>query len=78
MNIKIFGPGCPKCKLLEKNVKDAIKEANIENINLEKISDINKIAEEGVLGTPALMINGEIKVTGMVPSVSEIKDWLNE
>ncbi len=78
MDVKIFGPGCSKCELLEKNVKEALEEANIENVNLEKVSEIDKIAEEGILGTPALMINGDIKATGRVPSTQEIKNWINE
>lgn len=78
MDIKIFGPGCVKCGLLEKNVKEALSEVNIKDINLEKVSEIDKIVEEGILGVPALMINGDIKSTGRVPSTQEIKNWIDE
>ncbi len=77
MDIKVFGSGCPNCKLLEKNVKRALEEAGIKDVNLEKVSEIEKIIEEGIIGTPALMIKGEIKATGRIPSVEEIKNWLN-
>ncbi len=78
MNIKIFGPGCAKCVLLEKNVKDAAKEVNIKDINIEKVSEIKKIIEQGILEMPAIMINENVKATGRIPSVSEIKNWINE
>lgn len=78
MNIKIFGPGCAKCVLLEKNVKDAAKEVNIKDINIEKVSEIEKIIEQGILEMPAIMINENVKATGRIPSVSEIKNWINE
>ena len=78
MDIKIFGPGCAKCELLEKNVKEALEKVNIEDANVEKVSEIEKIVEERILGTPGLMINGDIKATGRIPSVEEIKDWLDE
>ncbi len=78
MNIKIFGPGCPNCELLEKNVKSALEEVGIEDVNMEKVSEIDRIVEEGIIGTPALMIDGKIKATGRIPSVEEIKNWLNE
>ncbi len=78
MNIKIFGPGCAKCGLLERNVKEVVGEANTKDVSIEKVSEIDKIVEEGILGVPALMINGDIKVTGRVPSTQEIKNWINE
>jgi len=76
MNILVLGPGCPKCTEAEKNVKAAIQEAGVE-ASVEKISDFQKIAKLGVFSTPAVVIDGEIKCVGKVPSKSEVIDWIN-
>ena len=75
MKIEVLGTGCPKCKKTYENAAEAIKELGIE-AELVKIYDSVEIAKRGVLETPALAIDGEIKVAGRVPSVEEIKEML--
>ena len=70
--IKVLGPGCPKCQELMQQTEQAVSELNLE-CTVEKITDIDKILGYGVMMTPALVVNGEVKVTGKVPSVDEIK-----
>lgn len=75
MEIKVLGPGCPKCQQTEKQVKTAVSEAGVE-AQIEKVTDIMKIAGYGVFGTPAVVVNGNVKSVGKIPSVEEIKKWL--
>ena len=75
-NIKILGPGCPKCKQTTAVVEAAVKEAGIENVNIIKVEDIMEIMEYNVLSTPAVVVNEEIKIKGRVPSTTEIVDLL--
>ena len=75
MEIKVLGPGCPKCKKTEQHVNEAVAEAGVE-ANIEKVTDIMEIAGYGVLGTPAVIIDGEIKSVGKIPSTKEIKSWI--
>ncbi len=77
MKIQILGPGCPKCVKLAENAEKAAKEAGIE-FQIEKITDVKKISEFGIMVTPALAIDGEVKSTGKVLSVEEIKKYLTE
>ncbi len=75
MEIKVLGPGCPKCQQTEKVVKEAIAEAGI-SAEVEKVTDMMKIAGFGVFGTPAVVINGEVKSVGKIPKKDDIKKWL--
>ncbi len=75
MDIKVLGPGCPKCNEAEKNVRTALQEAGIE-ASVEKISDFQEIAKMGVFSTPAVVIDGKIKCVGSVPDTKEIVAWL--
>jgi small redox-active disulfide protein 2 len=77
MKIEVFGPGCHKCNTLEKMVKDALTELNIQ-AEVVKISDINEMVSRGVMFTPALIIEGNKKSEGKVPSSDDIKKWLKE
>ena len=74
-NIQILGTGCPKCQKLAESAEAAAKELGIE-YELEKIKDIGAIMDFGVMVTPALAVDGEVKVSGKVPSVDEIKKLL--
>jgi len=76
MIIKIFGPGCPKCQTLEENARKAVQELNLNGVEIEKISEIEKIVEAGIMAAPAIMIDGTLKAVGRVPDVREIKSWL--
>ena len=73
--IQILGTGCPKCKQLAENVETAAKELGIEYV-IEKVKDINAIMKLGVMPTPGLVIDGQIKASGKVASPDEIKQWL--
>jgi small redox-active disulfide protein 2 len=75
MEIKVLGPGCPKCKQTEQRVREAVAEAGI-TANIEKVTDIMEIAGYGVLGTPAVIIDGEVKSVGKIPSTKDIKSWI--
>jgi len=73
--LQILGTGCPKCKATAENVEAAAKELGIE-YELEKVTDINEIMKFGVMMTPALVVDGEVKIVGKVPSTEEIKKIL--
>lgn len=70
--IQILGTGCPKCEKLAESAKEAADSIGLE-YELEKVQDITKIMNFGVMMTPALAVDGEVKVSGKVPSVEEIK-----
>ena len=74
--IQILGTGCPKCKKLTENAEGAAKAAGIE-YELVKVTDINEIMEFGVMMTPALAVDGEVKSVGKVLSVDDIKKILS-
>jgi small redox-active disulfide protein 2 len=73
--IQVLGPGCAKCAKLKENADKAVQEMGIE-ASVEKIEDINVITGFGVMMTPALAIDGEVKIVGKVPPVEEIKHLL--
>ncbi len=73
--LQILGTGCPKCTKLAEHAEAAAQALGIE-YELEKIKDINAIMGFGVMMTPALAVDGEVKVAGKVPSVDEIKQFL--
>ncbi len=74
--IQILGTGCPKCKKLEENAEAAAKELGIE-FEIEKVTNINDIMKFGVIVTPALAIDGQVKSIGKVVSPDEIKKMLS-
>ena len=73
--VQILGTGCAKCEKLMQNAEEAIKQSGSE-ATIEKITDIMQITNFGVMVTPGLVIDGEVKVVGKVPSVEEIKSLL--
>jgi len=73
--IQILGTGCPKCKKLAEFAEQTAKELGIE-YELEKVTKINDIMKFGVMVTPALVVDGEVKVAGKVPSVEQLKEML--
>jgi small redox-active disulfide protein 2 len=72
MKIQILGTGCAKCQKLAKQAEDAAQELNLD-YELVKITDIKEITSFGVMMTPALAIDGQVKVSGKVPSIDELK-----
>lgn len=77
IEIKILGQGCFRCDQLEQNVMDIVAEMNIQ-ADIEHVRDIKAIAEYGVLGSPALVVNGQVKVVGTLPGRHKIMAWLKE
>ncbi len=75
-DIKVLGPGCPKCKATYDNVLEALKRINME-ADVTKVEDIEEMMTYNVLTTPVLMINGEMKIKGRIAQVSEIVQLLN-
>ena len=75
MKIQILGTGCAKCELLAEQTEKAVSELGLE-VKVEKVTEINEILDFGVMMTPALAIDGEVKVVGKVPAVEEIKEML--
>ena len=73
--LQVLGTGCPKCKLLTEHVERAARELGLD-YRLEKVTDLERIFEFGVVATPALVVDGEIRVSGHVPSVARIKEML--
>lgn len=77
MDILVLGPGCMNCQTLEKRVRTAVSELNIE-ADIYKITDITKIAEFGVMRTPALVIDNKVMFYGRVPTVTELKEIISK
>lgn len=75
MEIKVLGPGCPKCQQTEKIVKDALTESGIE-ATVQKVTDVMEIAGYGVFGTPAVIVDGEVKSVGKIPKKEEVLGWI--
>ena len=75
MEIKVLGPGCPKCQALEKNTKEAVAELGLD-AQIDHVTDINEITNFGAFMTPGLVVDGEVKIVGKVANVEEIKKVL--
>jgi small redox-active disulfide protein 2 len=77
MKIEILGTGCPKCRKLHELAEEAVKELGA-SAEIIKVTDINKIIDYKVLVTPALAIDGDVKVAGKIPGKAEIINWIEE
>ena len=75
--IQILGTGCPKCRKLTENAEMAANDLGLDYV-LEKVTDINEIMKFGIMMTPALVLDGEVKAVGKVLSVGEIKKLLEQ
>ncbi len=75
MKLQVYGTGCPKCQRLAEAVRQAADELGVA-YEMEKVTDINQIVAAGVMVTPALAVNGKMKVSGRVPSAAELKQLL--
>ena len=76
MDIKVLGPGCPKCQQTEQVVKEAVAEAGVD-VQIEKVTDTMEIAGYGVFGTPAVVVDGDVKSVGKIPKKQDVIGWLN-
>jgi len=77
MEIKVLGPGCPKCELTAAIVKEAVAESGVD-ANVEKVTGVMDIAQHGVFGTPAVVIDGDVKIVGKVPKKEEVLRWVGK
>ncbi|MBN2530246.1 MAG: TM0996/MTH895 family glutaredoxin-like protein [Deltaproteobacteria bacterium] len=76
MKVKVLGTGCPKCKRLYQEAEKAIAESG-KDVELEKVESIDDILNYGVMMTPALVVNEEVKSTGKIPRSAEMVNWIN-
>jgi len=75
MKIEILGPGCAKCKQLEKDVRSALQDLGMD-AEVVKVEDIKKIMSYQIMSTPALVIDGQVKIAGRLPRKGELQDLL--
>ena len=75
MKIEVLGPGCPRCTALAAGVRAAVTQMGVD-AEITKVTDIAEIASRGVMMTPALVVNGEVKLSGQAASVGELTDIL--
>ena len=74
--VKVLGPGCPKCNDLYRLTEMVAKQIGLE-CNIEKVTDIREITSYGILMTPALVVDGEVKISGKLPSPDDLKEMLS-
>lgn len=77
MKVQVYGTGCANCKALEKAAKKAVEELDMD-VEIVKIQDMDKILEAGLMSMPGFAVEGEMKSMGRLPSVDEIKKWIQE
>ena len=77
MDIKILGPGCAKCEQTAKLVNEVVAESGVD-ANVEKVTGVMEIAQHGVFGTPAVIVDGEVKIVGKVPKKEDILSWVKK
>jgi small redox-active disulfide protein 2 len=77
LEVKVLGPGCPNCDKLEQMVYKVMAAGNIVG-GVEHVRDLNEIAAYGLVGMPALVINGEVKCVGRLPRETQLREWLQE
>ena len=75
MEIKILGTGCTKCKSLERKVRELVEQHNLD-IEVKYVDDLNEMVEAGIMMTPGLIIDGEVKSFGIVPKEKQLLEWL--
>jgi len=76
MKVEILGPGCPKCERTTQMIEETMKETGVD-VQVEHVTDINEIVDRGVMMTPAVIVDGKVKIEGKVPAVQEVKKWLD-
>ena len=75
MHVKVLGPGCKKCHETDKLVREAVAEAG-SDATVEYVTDIAEIAKHGIFSTPAVIVDGNVRSVGKVPSKADVKGWL--
>jgi small redox-active disulfide protein 2 len=75
MEIKVLGTGCAKCKQLEKTVREAVAELGLD-AEVEKVTELTDIMSYGIMSTPGLVVNGEVRIAGRLPKLAEVKSIL--
>ncbi len=76
MEIKVFGPGCPNCTAAEKLVREVAAAKNAD-IAITKVSDLKEMMAAGILSTPAVTVDGVVKLTGRIPTKEEVSAWID-
>lgn len=77
LEIKVLGPGCVQCDTLERTLMELLSEMNLL-ADMEHVTDVKEIGKYGVMGTPALVINGKVMSVGKVPTKEKLKEWLSK
>ena len=77
MDIKVLGPGCPKCEKTTAVVKETLAETGTE-ASVSKVTDLMEIAGYGVFGTPAVVVDGDVKCVGKIPTKDDVKKWIGK
>lgn len=77
MEIKVLGPGCAKCNKTEKLIREVIKETGVD-ATIEKVTDMMQIASYGVFGTPAVIVDSDVKSVGKVPKKKAVLEWIKD
>lgn len=77
MKVQILGTGCPKCKKVTENAEKAVEMSGVD-VDIVKVEKVNDIMGFGVMMTPALAIDGDVKVSGKIPSPDQIVEWIKE
>lgn len=75
MEIRVLGPGCARCEQVEKVIREVLKETG-RTAEVSKVKDMKQIASYGVFGTPAVVIDGQVKSVGKIPSKEDVKAWI--
>ena len=73
--ITVYGPGCMKCQKAEEIVKQTVEAMGIQ-ANVVKVSDIQKMVAAGVMSTPAVAVDGVVKLAGRIPRADEVREWI--
>lgn len=77
MKIEILGTGCPKCKKTKETIEKVLKQTGVE-AEVVKVEDIEKILSYGVMITPAVVIDGDVKLAGKVPDEKDVRKWISQ
>jgi len=73
--VQVLGPGCKNCQVLYERTTQAAQELGLD-CSIEKVTDLGAIVRFNILSTPALVVDGDVKISGRVPAVAQIKEWL--